>query len=283
MAVRIITDSASDLPASKAERRKVTVVPLTVQFGPATYYDGKTLTTDLFYKLLTAGEYHPTTAQPSPEAFLTLFEEARAAGDEVVCILLSSQFSGTFQSANIARDLCGGEGIYLVDSGTASAGEQILINYACKLRDGGLQAGDIAQAVESIKDRIQIYAVVDTLEYLRKGGRLSAAQAMLGTVSRLKPVIAVSDGKVNVASKAFGLAAATKQMLKFLTAKPVDDHFPSYFLYTDDPSKEEDFAQQLRSQNLLPTRMHPCGLGATIGTHIGPGAFGLAYIAKEGK
>ena len=281
MAVRIITDSASDLPAEKAKARRVTTVPMTIHFGPAAYYDGKTITNDIFYQLLTAGEHHPTTAQPSPEAFLTLFEAARDAGDQVVCILLASSLSGTFQSASIAKGLCGYEEIYLVDSATATAGEQILINYACKLRDSGLGAAEIARAVESIKGRVRVYAVVDTLEYLRKGGRLSAAQAVLGTMSRLKPVIGVKDGKVAVASKAFGSAAALKQLLKLLSDHPVDDSFPSYFLYTDDISRKEEFVAKLRESRMLPSRMHECGLGATIGTHIGPGAFGLAYITAE--
>ena len=281
MALRIITDSASDLPAAKAERKRVEVVPLTVQFGPATYYDGKTLTNDLFYKLLTAGEHHPTTAQPSPEAFLKLFEAARAQGDEVLCILLASKLSGTCQSASIARGMCGGEGIYIVDSATASGGIQILLNYACKLRDSGLGGADIAAALERVLPRIRAYAVVDTLEYLRKGGRLSTAQAVIGTVSRLKPVICVHDGAVTVASKAFGQAAAVKQLLKLIGQHPVDDTFPSYFVYTDSDAMLDSFADLLRGAGLLPTRMHTCGLGATLGTHVGPGAFGLIYMAAE--
>ena len=281
MAIRIIVDSASDFPPEKAQLRRVIVVPLTIHFGPTTYYDGKTISNDLFYKLLTAGAYHPTTAQPSPEAFLKLFEEAKAAGDQVLCILLSSNLSGTYQSANIAKGLCSYEEIYLVDSGTASAGIQILINYACKLRDGGLDAADIAGALESVKHRIRIYAAVDTLEYLRKGGRLSAAQAVLGAVSRLKPVIDVREGKVAVASKSFGMAAATKQLIKQVAEHPVDDAFPSYFLYTDSTAMKEKFVSLLREKGLLPTKMHDCGLGATIGTHVGPGAFGLAYVAAK--
>ena len=281
MALRIITDSASDLPAAKAAQKRVEVVPLTVQFGPAAYYDGKTLTTELFYKLLTAGEYHPTTAQPSPEAFLRRFEAARAAGADVLCILLASKLSGTYQSASIARGMCGGEGIYLVDSATASGGMQILINYACKLRDGGLGAADIAGALEAVLPRIRAYAVVDTLEYLRKGGRLSAAQAVIGTVSRLKPVICVRDGAVTVASKSFGQAAAVKQLLRLIGQHPVDDAFPSYFVYTDSCGMLDSFAALLREAGLLPTRMHPCGLGATLGAHVGPGAFGLIYVEAE--
>lgn len=280
MAVRIITDSASDMPAEKARIRRVNTIPLSVHFGPATYYDGKNLSHDLFYKLLTAGEHHPTTSQPSPETFLQEFEDAQNAGDSVVCILLAGTLSGTFQSAFIAKQMCGYDQIYLVDSTTATAGMQILINYACKLRDSGLDAAGIAEAVEAIKDRIRIFAVVDTLEYLRKGGRLSAAQAALGTVSRLKPIIAVKDGKVSVASKAFGTGAATKSFLKLIANNPVDDSFPSYFLYSSDSSKKDELIPLLRQQNTLPSRLHDCRIGATIGTHIGPGAFGMAYVAK---
>ena len=278
MAIRIITDSASDMPAEKARIRRVTVIPISVHFGPASYYDGKNLSHDLFYKLLTAGEYHPTTSQPSPEAFLQEFEAAQAAGDSVVCILLSSALSGTFQSAFITKQMCAYDQVYLVDSTTATAGMQILINYACKLRDSGLEGADIADALEDLKGRIRIYAVVDTLEYLRKGGRLSAAQAALGAVSRLKPIIAVKDGKVSVASKAFGTGAATKSFLKLIANNPVDDAFPSYFLYSGDSSKKDELIPLLRQQNTLPSRLHDCSIGATIGTHVGPGAFGMAYV-----
>ena len=279
MAVRIITDTASDMPAEKAQIRRVTTIPISVHFGPASYYDGKNLSHDLFYKLLTAGEHHPTTSQPSPETFLQEFEAARDAGDSVLCILLSSTLSGTFQSAFIAKQMCGYDQVFLVDSITATAGMQILINYACKLRDSGLDAGSIADALNKLKDRIRIYAVVDTLEYLRKGGRLSAAQAALGTVSRLKPIIAVKDGRVTVASKAFGMGAATKSFLKLIANTPVDDAFPSYFLYSSDVEKKDELIPLLRQQNTLPSRLHDCRIGATIGTHVGPGAFGMAYVA----
>lgn len=282
MAVRIITDSTSDMPAEKAKIRRVTIVPLTIQFGPATYYDGTTITNELFYKMLTQGQYHPTTAQPSPEAFLRHFEAARDAGDEVVCITLASALSGTYQSACIARDLSEYEDhIHIVDSETASGGMQILINYACKLRDCGLQAADISQAIEALKPRIHIFAVVDTLEYLRKGGRLSTAQAVLGTVSKLKPVLSVHRAKIGSCAKAFGSAAALKQLVKQLALQPLDDSFPSYFLYSDDISRKEALISALRSANLLPHRLHDCGLGATLGTHVGPGACGIAYVAVE--
>ena len=280
MAVRILTDSTSDMPNEKATLRRVSKVPISVHFGNATYFDGKNMTCDLFYKLLTSGGPHPTTAQPAPEAFLQEFMDAQNAGDSVVCILLSSELSGTFQSAYIAKQMAEYDNIYLIDSRSATAGMQILINYACKLRDSGLGGADIAMEVERLKDRIRIFAVVDTLEYLRKGGRLSAAQAAIGTVSRLKPIIAVKDGKVAVVNKSFGVGAATKNLLKLLAAHPVDDSFPSYFLYSSDSGKKEELVDLLRGQNALPSRLHDCQIGASIGVHVGPGAFGFAYIEK---
>lgn len=180
----------------------------------------------------------------------------------------------------IAKGMCDYDEIYIVDSLSATAGIQILVNYACKLRDSGLKAPDIAAQLEQIKGRIRIFAVIDTLEYLRRGGRISTLQAGLGTMTKLKPVIAVREGAVAITGKAFGTGAAVKQLLKLIADHPVDDAFPSYFLYTDDKGREELLLPKLRELGKLPQRLHYCCIGATIGTHIGPGALGLAYIEQ---
>lgn len=280
MGVRIITDSASDFEAAVAKRRKIDIVPMTIQFGSAAFLAGKTLSNDVFYQLLQEGRENPSTSQPAPAAFLQLFEEARRDGDQVVVILLSGVLSGTMQSAMIAKGMCGYEPIYIIDSLTVSAGIQILVNYACKLRDSGLPAAGIAEEVERLKDKVRVFAVVDTLEYLRRGGRLSGFQAGLGTVTKLKPVIAVRDGKLSIAGKSFGMAAAVKQLLKILEDHPVDDDYPSYFLYTGDKSREDLLLPKLRERSALPRRLHYCSVGPTIGAHAGPGALGMAYIER---
>lgn len=280
MGIRILTDSSADFNPATAKRRGVDVVSMSIQFGSASFLDGKTITHDVFYKLLQEGRTNPSTAQPTPADFLRRFEEAKAAGDQVVAVLLSSVLSGTYQSAVIAKGMCGYEPIYLVDSLSATAGIQILVNYACKLRDSGLPAADIAGELERLKDRIRIFAVMDTLEYLRRGGRLSGFQAGLGAVTRLKPVITVRKGAVSIAAKAFGLTAAVQQLLKFLDANPVDDAFPSYFLYSDDRGRDELLLPRLKERGALPQRLHYCSVGPTIGSHIGPGALGMAYIQK---
>ncbi len=280
MGIRIITDSSADFELAAAKRRGVSVVSMSIQFGGASFLDGKSITHDLFYRLLQERKENPSTSQPTPADFLRVFEEAKAAKEPAVAILLSSALSGTLQSALIAKEMCGYDPIYIVDSMTATAGIQILVNYACKLRDSGLPAPEIAEAVERIKDRVRIFAVIDTLEYLRRGGRLTGLQAGLGTMARLKPVIAVRDGKVVITGKALGTAAAVKQMIKHLAGHPIDDAYPSYFLYSDDKSREELLLPKLKEQNMLPLRLHYSSVGPTIGTHIGPGALGIAYMER---
>ena len=281
MGIRIITDSSADFDRATAKRRQVEIVSMAVQFGNASFLDGKTITNDVSYTLLKEGRENPTTSQPTPAEFLRVFEEAKAAGDQVVAVLISSVLSGTVQSAQIAKGMCEYEDIYIVDSLSATAGIQILVNLACKLRDSGLPAPGIAQELERLKGRIRIFAVLDTLEYLRRSGRLSGFQAGLGAMTKLKPVITVRDGAVSIAAKAFGTSAAVKQLQKFLLQYPVDDAYPSYFLYTDDKEREELLLPALREQGKLPLRLHYSSVGPTIGTHIGPGALGMAYIERE--
>ena len=281
MGIRIITDSSADFDRATAKRRQVEIISMAVQFGNASFLDGKTITNDVFYTLLKEGRENPTTSQPTPAEFLRVFEEAKAAGDQVVAVLISSVLSGTVQSAQIAKGMCEYEDIYIVDSLSATAGIQILVNLACKLRDSGLPAPGIAQELERLKGRIRIFAVLDTLEYLRRSGRLSGFQAGLGAMTKLKPVITVRDGAVSIAAKAFGTSAAVKQLQKFLLQYPVDDAYPSYFLYTDDKEREELLLPALREQGKLPLRLHYSSVGPTLGTHIGPGALGMAYIERE--
>ena len=280
MAIRIIADSSADLTTQEAEALHVHIVSMSIQFGDRSYLDGVDLSKPEFYQLLAAGKDSPTTAQPTPPDFLTPLEEAKEAGDEAVVIPLSSQLSGTYQSAVIAKDICEYSPIQVVDSRSASAGIHLLVEEACRLRDSGASAQEIAQALEALKGRVRIFALIDTLEYLRRGGRLSNLQASLGTVTKLKPVISVREGAVMVVGKAFGVSAAMKQLLRFLAEHPVDDSFPAYALYSDDESRVDDFIPRLRELDLLPKELRRCSIGPTIGTHIGPGAVGMAYIEK---
>ena len=181
MSVRIITDSSADLMPEDIARLNVEVVRMTVRFGERAYQDGVDLSKAEFYRLLAEGKDNPATSQPTPDDFLTQFQAVKEAGAQAVVLPISSKLSGTFQSAMIAKDLCEYEGIHIVDSLSAAAGLQLLVEHACNLRDRGASAPEIVKALEEIKGRVRIFALIDTLEYLRRGGRLSNFQAGLGT------------------------------------------------------------------------------------------------------
>jgi len=204
MAVTILTDSTSDISPQEAARRGLKMVSLRVAFGDTVYRDNVDITHEEFYEKLTQSVALPTTSQPTPEDFLSHFEEARDKGDQLVCLLLSGRLSGTVQSALIAKDLCGYDDIYVVDSLQAVIGLRALVDLACILRDEGRSAAEIAAELESARQRMRMFAVVDTLEYLHKGGRLPAAAAVAGTLLKVKPLITLQDGSLSVIGKAMG-------------------------------------------------------------------------------
>lgn len=280
MSIRIITDSSADLTLEDAQRLHIQQVHLHVQIGPKSYLAGKDLMPEEFYPLLRTEKAFPTTSQPSPDAFLQIFEAAQEAGDQVVCILLSSVLSGTYQSAKIAQGICGYEEIYLVDSLSATAGVRLLAEQGCALRDAGLSAPEIARQLTELVPRVHVWGVIDTLEYLYKGGRLNALQAGIGTVAKLKPLVGTKEGHVSVVGKAFGFAAGIKQLLKLMEDMPADEQFPIYRLYTDDMERDVFLREKLVEAGISEERQIPCCIGPTIGTHLGPGGLGVAYIAK---
>jgi DegV family protein with EDD domain len=203
MAVRIIVDSASDVSQATAKEWGITVVPLKVRFGDDEYQDGKTLSNTEFYERLIETDVVPKTSQIPPAEYIDEFENAVEAGDEVVCLVLSSGVSGCFQSATIASSDFEDK-IHLVDTRQFSLSYYILVEYAVRLRDEGKSAAEIAEAIENAKSRAKVLSVFDTLEYLKAGGRLSSTAAFVGNVLSIKPVITITDGVVEVIGKARG-------------------------------------------------------------------------------
>lgn len=282
MHIRIVTDSAADFSQDELRRLCVTCVPMEITFGQDTFTDGLTLTQEIFWQRLTGGE-NPKTSQPSPDAFLRVFEEAKAAGDAVVCVLLSSALSGTIQSAVIAKSMIDYEPIYIVDSLLAAVAEKVLVMHACRLRDeGSFSAGELAQALEAFRARICLFACLDTLEYLARGGRIPQAAANIGSLVQLKPLITLStDGRVEMAGKAIGRHRALSAMLKLACDHPADPAYPILPLYSYKPDNCFVFADRLRQAGIPCLDEDAAAIGATIATHIGPNAYGIVFVKPE--
>ena len=279
MAVKFIIDSASDLLPSECKKLGVTHVPLTVRFGEKEFADAVDLSHKKFYKMLTSGkEEHPTTSQVTPAAWASAMEEVVENGDTAVVITLSSKLSGTYQSACIAAEDFEGK-VFVVDSMTATIGERLLLLYGMELVNEGLDAATVAAKLDAVKDRICIYGRLDTLEYLRKGGRISGATAVVGSMLNIKPLISVQDGVVQNVAKARGPKAADKQ-LRELIAKSggIDFSKPLCAAYSGNEDDNLKTFLADSTDTLCGTEAPITTVGCVIGAHVGPGAVAMAYF-----
>jgi len=278
MSVRIIVDSTADLMPEVKSRMHV--VPLTVHFAEAEYVDGVTITHKAFYEKLVECDTLPTTSQATPEAFAAQFRAATEAGDTAVVITIASQLSGTCQSAMIAA--ADFEGIYVVDSSTAAIGTGILAELALGLADSGMDAATIAATLEKEKQNIRVVALLDTLEYLKKGGRISRAVAFAGGVLNIKPVVSIVDGQICMLGKARGSRQGNNLLVSEIEkAGGVDFSKPILLGYTglSDALLQkymEDSKALWSEVDHLPWTI----IGSVIGTHAGPGAVAVAFFKK---
>lgn len=279
MAIRIVIDSTADYTPAEIEKRQITCIPMTISFGEEQYIDGVDISKDEFFEKLISEEVFPKTSQPSPASFAEYFEEAKEAGDSVIAVLVSGALSGTVQSANLAKEMTEYDDIYVVDSKSATLGIRILVDRAVHMRDQGKSAEEIVAEIENLKSRIRIYAGLDTLEYLYKGGRLSKAQASLGKLANIKPIITVTEeGSVEMCGKQLGIKHVCRQIAKILEEEKPDMNYPVYFLYAYDKKNCVSFIQSLKKKGMDFGEVKTRGIGPTIGAHIGPGAFGIAFV-----
>ncbi len=280
MGIRIITDSTSDISREQAEKLGVSVIPLKVIFGDTEYREGVDITIEGFYERLIHSEKLPTTSQPSPEDFMRSFLSAKEAGDSVLVILIAGKLSGTVQSASIAKDLVEYDDIHIIDSTNTIMGLRLLVEHAVKLRDLGTDVKEIAGILEELKERIVFLAMVDTLEYLHKGGRLSKSSAILGSLLNFKPIITLKDGAIGVLGKERGANKAIARLLEFIDEQgTIDTRFPVYFGYTAEESKARLLMDSaVNKYHLSESGLYP--VGCVVGTHAGPGACVITYIRK---
>lgn len=280
--MKIIIDSISDIEPQEAKALQIDLVPLHVLFGMYSYLDGVTISREEFYKRLESGEL-PKTSQAAPDSFDKLFRKALSAGDEVLCITGSSGVSGTHQSAVIARDQQEHpERVHLVDSLSGNVGEALLIYEAVRMRDKGMGAAEIAQALKRLIPRIRLSAQVESLKHLALGGRISGGTAKVGALLQMKPLLCIIDGKVSQQGMARGRKKVHQWFVnRIAREQPMDTAYPVFIASCNAPEAMASLKAALVEGGVRESVIHEMGVGTVIGTHTGPGCLTLAWIEKE--
>ena len=276
--IRIITDSASDFELSEAEKLNVTVLPMQIQFGNASFLDRYEITADTFYQKLIETDALPSTSQINPYTFEAEYRKIHSAGDSAVVILVGSDLSGTYQNAVLAA--ADYDNIYVIDSKNVTVGEQCLVRLAVQLRDAGTGASEIADILIQKRENVTILALLNTLEYLKKGGRISAAAAAVGNLLVIKPVITLQDGKIAVIGKARGSKSGNNLLIEQIKKEGIDFSLPLVLGYSGLErtllNKYIEDSRFLWDANI--TFPEISQMGSTIGTHAGPGAVAVGFF-----
>ena len=281
MKVKIIVDSTADLTPQVQSR--VQVIPLTIRFGDKEYIDGVTIDSKMFYEMLTTGQDLPTTSQATLFVFEEAFEKAVEEGYQVVVITVASKLSGTYQSAVIAAEEFPGK-VFVVDSKTVTIGSGILAEYALELIDRGLDAENIAWKLMQKREEVRLVAIVDTLEYLKRGGRISKTAAIAGGLLSIKPVIGVEDGEIRMLGKARGAKQAGSMLLQEMEkAGGIDYDKPLLLGYTgtSDEGLKMFFEENASAWERSPEQLPYTVVGSVVGTHAGPGAVAAAFFSRN--
>lgn len=277
--IKFLVDSSSDYTLEEIKENNLELVPIAITLDEQTYYDTLELERAHFYELLLNSENFPQTSQPSPQAFLEKFLEAKEKGDELICVLLSSALSGTCQSAHLAKNMADYDKIHIVDSLAATHIIRLLVDYGIKLKENGLTASEIVSALRELQPRIRVVAGVDTLEYLCKGGRLSKTSAAIGELANLKPMLTLKqDGTLTVIGKCIGRNKAVQFITKYVQDHMIDTLFPMYSIFSVGTETCEKMEEKLTALGY--TIDQRCQIGSTIGAHLGPGTFGIIYVEK---
>ncbi len=281
--IRIITDSASDIPNNDSIPANLSIMPLTIFFGEEEYLDGKTITNEEYYNKLTGGDILPKTSQVTPYDFEQEIQKAIDNGEKVIVITLSSGLSGTYQSACIAASNFDKD-VAVIDSFMATVSEQILVKYALQLIEQGMEYDKIVETLENDKKKIKLVGPLDTLEYLKKGGRISAAAAVFGSALSIKPIITVIEGKVEVIAKARGRRNAIETTLKIVrdSETGIDFDKPYAVGYSgNDKDMLNIFIESSKTNGNINIENWPVvSIGSTIGTYTGPDSIIFGYFEK---
>jgi DegV family protein with EDD domain len=279
MTIKLITDSTADLPPALAQELRITVIPCYVHFGTETYRDHIDMKADEFYRRLAQSQALPTTSAPSPGTFVEAYQQAAAEGDEILSVHLSAKLSATMSSALLAKEQIGsGFRVEVIDSQSVSMGLGLLVIAAAKAAKSGATLDEVCELVQRAIPRTHLFALLDTLEYLQKGGRIGRAQALLGTLLNIKPLITVQEGEVSPLERVRTRARGLQRLRELAEALPRPQALA--VLYSTTLGEAETLAQQL--EPLCPnSEIYRSTFCPALGAHTGPGILGLAAIAGE--
>lgn len=280
--IKILIDSASDIEQEEAQKMGIAMIPMEVRFGKKTYLDGVDLSHRQFFEKLIESADFPKTSQINEYRWSEAFEALTANGDQVIAITISSKLSGTYTCAKNAAKRFPGR-VFAVDSLNAATGERILCDYALRLTAGDLDAAAIVDRLNEKKKKIRVIAVVDTLKYLRKGGRISGVAAFAGEMLSVKPVVAVIDGEVKLVGKAIGSKRSNNLLMQLVQkCGGIDFSMPYGLMYSG--LSDTYLRKYLQDSRALweahiddPDKIPLYLIGSTIGTHVGPNAVGVAF------
>ncbi len=280
MAVKIIGATSTGLSPETARQLDLTIVPLRVNFGIETLRDGVDITPEAFLDRLATSKQFPTTSQPPAGDFLDVFNTYRAAGHDILCVLLSNKLSGTVMSANTAKEQLHDDHIHVFDTLNVAVGEAMLVTEAARLAQAGKSVPEIMHRLEFMRDRIQLYFVVNTLEYLAKGGRVSNAQAFLGTVLQMKPILKVENGLVEGAERIRTTSKAHAR-LRYIVEEGIrgKSNIQVAVMYTAIKDNAQKLAEDIRTHYHL-AEVPVAMISPAISAHTGPGALGVAFYAE---
>ncbi|MBO6107875.1 MAG: DegV family protein [Eubacterium sp.] len=277
--VRIITDSLSDLTLDQAKEMDIDIMCLNVRFGDEEYVCGKEMSNEQFYEKLESSPNPPASSAVNPSAFSDIFKKYLDAGDEIVAIMFSSKMSATYQNAAIAANDFDSDKLFVIDSKTGLNGQGLLIYHAVKLRDEGKSAAEINQAIKDLLPRIRVYLVVDTMEYLKRGGRISSGKALVGSLLHVHPVMQiVSDGALPI-GKVKGKKSTNTWLIDKLLAEPADPDYPVIIEHSNALDRATEFEKQLIEAGAKYDYKTNC-IGPIIGTHSGPNCLSIGYVIK---
>lgn len=281
--VIIATDSAADFEMHELEKMNVHYLPMSVSFGDDNYLENISISKEEFFERLQSDANFPKTSQPSPALFEELFEKAKENNDEVVYIPLSLALSGDYQTAMSIKNSVDYDGIYVIDSRTCTGGQRLLVEKAVELRDKGLSGKEIADFIDELKTRTEIYTVMDTLEYLYKNGRIANTAYYIAQLGHIKPIMHAgysTEGKADIPSKHIGVNKAIKYIIERVMEEKPDPDYPIYVMYTYVKDNAYKLAKKLEEIGYPISEDRIIPVGATVGAHIGPNACAIAYVKK---